>query len=115
MGAREERIARNEVLYREVNERVREVDDDLSSRGLVEPRALEEYFCECGLDDCMEKIHLTRDEYEHVRASPITFAVLATHVIPDVERVVARHDRFVTVEKLEGERAMALQEDPRSR
>ena len=114
MGIREERIARNEVLHREVNERMRQIEAGLSSRGVVEPRELDEYFCECGIDDCMEKIHLSADEYEGVRSNPVRFAVLPEHVIGDVERVVADHGRFVSVEKLPHEQTIARQNDPRS-
>ena len=114
MVSREDRIARNEVLHREVNERMRQIEEGLSARGVVEPREFDEYFCECGLDGCTEKIHLSAEEYEHVRSSPIRFAVVPDHVIPDVERVVGDHDRFVTVEKPVGEQAIARQTDPRS-
>lgn len=114
MSSREERITRNEVLHREVNERMRQIEADLRARGVVEPRDLDEYFCECGIDNCMEKIHLSADEYEDVRSSPVRFAVLRDHVIPDVERVVEDRERFVTVEKLAGEQALARHTDPRS-
>ena len=114
MSSREERITRNEVLHREVNERMRQIEADLSARGIVEPRELDEYFCECGIDHCMEKIHMSAEEYRDVRASPVRFAVLPEHVIPDVERVVADRERFVTVEKLAGEQALARYTDPRS-
>ena len=55
---REDRIIRNEALYRELNERVREIEDDMSMRGLVEAHPYSEYFCECGLEGCMDKIKL---------------------------------------------------------
>jgi hypothetical protein len=110
---REERIIRNEALYRELNERVREIEDDMSMRGLVEPGPHGEYFCECGLNECMEKIRLTRDEYEQARSNSTRFVILPDHLIADVERVVHREDgRYAIVEKLEGERELALS-DPR--
>ena len=54
--------------------------------------------CECGLIACGTTIRLTRHEYEELRAEPRRFAVLAEHVIPDVERVVASRRGWVTVE-----------------
>ena len=104
---REDRIARNEVLHREVNERIREVENTLTARGVVEPLDVGEYFCECGLDDCSEKVEVTSDEYEEVRGHPARFFVMADHVIADVESVVARNERFVVVEKHEGEALLA--------
>jgi hypothetical protein len=110
---REERIVRNEALYRELNERVREIEDDMSMRGLVEAEPYSEYFCECGLESCMDKIRLTREEYEDARSDSRRFVILPNHLIADVERVVyCEDDRYTIVEKLEGERELALS-DPR--
>jgi hypothetical protein len=112
---REDRIVRNEALYRELNERVNEVEEDLSARGVVESEEIGEYFCECGLDDCVAKIEMTQAEYEAVRASPIRFAVKPEHLIADVERVVSQNERFAVVEKRVGEREIALDHEPSSR
>jgi hypothetical protein len=112
---REDRIVRNEALYRELNERVRQVEEDLDAHGVVEPPTFGEYFCECGLENCFEKILLTSDEYEAVRASALRFAIVPEHLVPDVERVVAQNARFMTIEKLEGERELVLEHDPRRR
>ena len=110
---REDRIVRNEALYRELNERINEIGEDLSTRGVVEPVEVDEYFCECGLDNCLEKIRLTQAEYEGVRASPIRFAIKPEHLIADVERIVEQNDRFAVIEKLVGERELVLDRDPR--
>ena len=110
---REERIIRNEALYRELNERVREIEDDMLTRGVVEAEQYSEYFCECGLETCMDKIRLTPEEYEQARSDSRRFVILPDHLIADVERVVHRDDgRYAIVEKLKGERELALS-DPR--
>jgi len=106
---REDRIIRNEALYRELNERVREIEEDMELRGLVEAEPYSEYFCECGLEDCMDKIRLSPEEYADARSGPRRFVILPDHLIADVERVVYRADgRFAIVEKLGGERELAL-------
>ena len=109
---REERIIRNEALYRELNERVREIEEDMTLRGVVDARPYGEYFCECGLEDCMEKIRLSPEEYEQARSDSKRFAILPDHLIADVERVLHREERFAIVEKMDGERELALS-DPR--
>ncbi|MFN2471941.1 MAG: hypothetical protein ABR583_13335 [Gaiellaceae bacterium] len=114
MSERTERIVKNEALHRDVNERVRQVEDRMSARGLLEPRTLDEYFCECGLGDCMEKIRLTREEYEEVRSSPIRFAIMPEHLIADVERVLTQNERFAMIEKVAGEREIATARHPRT-
>jgi ABC-type sugar transport system ATPase subunit len=110
---REDRIVRNEALHRELNERVNTLAEDLNTRGVVESEEVGEYFCECGLDDCMEKIAMNRAEYEAVRASPIRFAVKPEHLMANVERLVSQNDRFAVVEKLVGEREPVLEHNPR--
>jgi hypothetical protein len=101
-----DRIARNEAIFRAVNERVDEVQDEES--------AVTDFVCECGNLDCIEAISLTRGEYEALRAQPTTFAVAPGHVIADVESVVEETDRFSIVRKHEEEGAIAEATDPRS-
>jgi hypothetical protein len=57
-----ERLARNQVLFREVNERLREIVGDSATPS--------EFLCECSKTDCTETITLDADEYEGVRSSP---------------------------------------------
>ena len=107
--SREERIARNEALFREVNERIQDVNEELS--GALEA----DFLCECGDAECTEPISLTPREYEEVRRDPTHFAVLPGHVVPDVEQVVAQNDRFAVVAKTDPEAArVAVRKDPRS-
>src|SRR5919108_1059192 len=103
MTAREERIAKNEVLFREVNERVREV---------VPPQGGIDFICECGDDECTEGVSLTVSEYESVRADPVEFFVKPGHQIPDVEEVMDANDRFLRVRKHVEEQVIARQHDP---
>jgi hypothetical protein len=107
MTDRGDRLARNEALFRSVNERVEEV---------VQPGNNEEidFLCECGDSECVEKISLTRSEYERVRADSAQFAIAVGHEIPDIEDVVTRTDRFLAVRKQPEESAIARETDPRS-
>jgi hypothetical protein len=111
MGDREERIARNEALFRDLNERTKEIAESLTPG--QPPRVLE-IFCECGKADCVEKVALAMNEYEAVRANSTRFIVAAGHEIPDVEDVVAREDGYCIVKKHEEEAAIAREVDPRS-
>lgn len=109
MSEREERVARNEAISREINEGI--------ERGrAATPR--DEYvriFCECGNRTCERLIAITPAEYERVRSDPRRFMVIRDHVALDVERVVDEAERFVVVEKREGQPAeIAEEEDPRS-
>ena len=105
---RGERAARNEALFRRVNERVQEVNEAFGA-------ILEEgdFFCECADIECMEKIGMTRREYEKLRDVSTHFAVKREHILFEEERVVEERAGYVVVEKVgrAGERAAEL--DPR--
>jgi hypothetical protein len=94
-------IAQRQALLREVNERILEVNERIheiaGDFGAAERFSI---LCECGADECQERIELTQTEYEHLRRMPTRFAVLRGHDVPAVERVVQANDRFVTVEKV---------------
>jgi hypothetical protein len=107
--SREQRVAKNQTLFREVNERIQEVNEPSASE------ELSDYLCECGSRECTEPVALTRAEYEKVRSEPTHFAVVSGHVVSDVEKVVAENDRFATVEKNAPDAArIAIERDPRS-
>ena len=103
------RVGRIQALFREVNERV--VETTTADR-VPEPF---EVLCECGSDDCVEPISISRDEYEAIRRIPTHFLVRHGHVVPDSERVVDREDGYVVVEKFGDAGMAALQLDPRRR
>lgn len=96
---RNERAARYQSLFREVNERVVELEQD----------GLQEVFrdgsgvyavCECANSACHAPIELSVAEFKAIRSSPIRFLIKAGHEWPDVEDVVAEHDGYVVVEKI---------------
>ena len=107
--SREERVARNETLFREVNERIKDVSDGDDTVSTTE------FLCECGDPECIEPVSMTLVEYEEVRRNPKHFAIVPGHADPEVEVVVARNERFAVVEKTDPEAArIAVREDPRS-
>jgi hypothetical protein len=108
MDAREERLARNETLFRSVNENI---------EGAAQSSQLDEhvfeFFCECSNLDCTLQLPLTLSEYERVRADPRQFVVAPGHELPDIEIVVDRSSAYQVVVK-EGEAAEFVTEhDPR--
>ena len=106
---RAERLGRNEGLFRQVNERLRELGEGFS---VVANRA--DFVCECGDESCAEPIQLTLEEYERVRSDSRWFVVLRAHVKPEVERIAwDLGQRVVVVEKPEDLADEALAADPR--
>ena len=109
MGAREERVARNETLFREVNERIKQVNAGLATIEATD------FLCECGNESCTEPISLTMNEYDAVRAEPTHFAVVRVHVVPDIEHVIFQNERYAVVAKTDPDAVQAaVAEYPRS-
>jgi len=110
MDDRQERIGRNEVLFREINERLEQLQERfevLSERG--------DFVCECGKLGCTDQISMSLEEYQALRADPTHFAIKPGHEIPDVEDVVAHHRGYDIVRKHGGDPAqLARAEDPRA-
>jgi hypothetical protein len=88
------RAAKNERLFREVNERILELQEDF---GRTYETA--DFICECSHLACTEHIRLTLAEYGSVRAEPAQFVVTPGHVDLNYERVIRATERYAVVEK----------------
>ena len=91
---REVRAARNQALFRALNEKLKELNDSFAS--LTGRFTIA---CECADRTCIEMIEIRPDEYLAIRAEPRHFAVLPDHVYPDVETVVGGKDGYAVVQK----------------
>jgi hypothetical protein len=103
------RAAKNQSLFREINERVEVVNlNAVTESG--------EWICECADDMCIERIPMSVGEYELIRGHSARFFVAPAdrHVWPVVERVVDRNDRYWVVEKLGAAAKMVSNADPRA-
>jgi hypothetical protein len=112
VGAREERLAGNEALFREVNERVAEVATQFIEAE-TSPETVD-FTCECGRAACAEPITMTLIEYEAIRAEPTHFGVVPGHEQLEIETVVERHPTYLVVDKRdEDAQEVARETDPR--
>jgi hypothetical protein len=105
---RQLRAARNQSLFREVNERVEELSANLNAV------IAGDFVCECADTACTERIELTIPEYEALRAHPDHFAVRPGHVYPDVEQTVEEYATYTVVAMLGHAALYAIQVDPRA-
>ena len=101
------RLASNEAVFREVNEGIQ--------RGQWPGEQSEpvRFRCECARLGCNLLIELTLSAYEDIRAHPRRFMMIDGHQVPELERVVARLEGLVVVEKLDKAGEVAEAEDPR--
>ena len=92
---RARRLAENEALARDVNDRVGEVAASWYAEG--EPL---DFVCECSREDCFERVHLLMKDYREVRSSPHLFALVPNHLVPEIERAIREVGDALVVEKV---------------
>ena len=107
-STRAERLALNEAAYRVANERMLGWEERHADG---EP---ELYLCECATLRCPERISLSREQYEAVRANPRHFFCAPGHEVHDVEAVIERHDGYYVIEKDAEVTQIVTETDPRS-
>jgi hypothetical protein len=92
---REVRAARNQALFRAVNEKIMELNERFG-----EIQNTVSVACECSRVACVDLLEVPVDAYRVVRESPRTFMVRPEHVETGVERLVTTHDGYAVVEVL---------------
>lgn len=95
---RQQRLGRNEALFRIVNDRVEDLNEAFA--------AITDEFeivCECGDASCIQQLVIATEEYERVRRDPTLFIIVPGHEDATSESVV-EEDRpgYVVVRKHPG-------------
>ena len=90
------RRARNQVLFREVNNRINDLNDSFGTDDYAE------FLCECSDPQCNEAVKMTLDEYAAVRQSPVQFLSTPGHFAQGVDQVVMETERFWLLATLPG-------------
>lgn len=98
-----ERLARNQTLFREVNERIETLADG----------EVTEFLCECSNVECASTIALSLAEYERIRSNPTWFVIKPDHDLPQIERVISRDEGYVVVDKFVAQEELR-EADPRA-
>lgn len=99
-----ERLARNQSLFRKVNEQIETAADAHDSV---------EFVCECSDTACVSTVELRPAEYERVRSNSTWFFVKVGHDLPEIERIISQDDGYTVVEKIVAVRD-TREVDPRS-
>ncbi len=113
VGELEERFkrqARNEALFREVNERIAQLGEAAQAWS---PDGGVEFMCECGVEGgCGERVRVPLVVYERVRAQDDRFVVRPGHETIELERAVEWADEYVIVDKVNAAEPLVA-DDPR--
>jgi len=102
---REIRAARNQSLFRAVNEQIVDLTGGATDTFVIA--------CECADTTCIETVEIDRDAYLAVRREPRRFVVRPGHIYPEVENVVAEVGTCVVVEKVAAAGELAEELEPR--
>ena len=86
MSPREARFARNQELFREVNDRIAE----LAAKWAGGPMGV---VCECANTGCVQMIQIPVQEYRRVRRSRGWFVIIPGHIAED-EQLIERHASY---------------------
>lgn len=108
MTDRRQRLAKNEALFRDVNERVEEIATEHTAPEVIE------FLCECVDLECLARVELSVEAYERVRADSAQFVVTPGHELPEVEDVVDRQPGYVVVRKHPDTQAAVEERDSRT-
>lgn len=112
MSGAEAKVGRNEALFREVNERIRDVSQSLES---VSGSSGVQFVCECSRTECHASVSMELDDYERVRGHPARFLAAIGHLwSSQSERLVEDNATFWILEKVGDAADVAEDADPRS-
>ena len=91
---REIRAARNQAMFRAVNEKIRDLNETFAVFTGTFTIA-----CECADSHCVGTIDVEPADYEAIRANPRRFAVLPGHLDTSIEHVVTEAEGYQVAEK----------------
>ena len=104
-GIQAVKAARNQALWREVNERIEAIAATAGDLELL---------CECADMECTETVTMSVAEYEQIRASSVRFPVKHGHDYPEFESIVEENGRYAIVQKRGKAAEVSAKLDPRS-
>lgn len=109
MDERATRVGKNEALFRQVNERIEQLNESFAT--ITDTF---EVICECGDSGCVMQISIANDAYERVRTDATLFIVAPGHENSEVEDIVETQSAYHVVRKHAGVPGrIAVETDPR--
>jgi hypothetical protein len=94
MASRHERLAENQRLFRDANERFEElIEARVDGRGPVP------FLCECADLDCRGRIELTTSDYDAAHLEARQYVIVPGHSTIEGEEVVEDNGDYLVVRK----------------
>jgi hypothetical protein len=104
-----ERAARNEEVFRKVNEGIAAGGEQFSVSGTLP------FHCECDRTSCLDTIEIAHARYEQIVRERYCFVVIPGHEDPRIERIVETESGFLVVEKIGEARERIDRDHPQHR
>jgi hypothetical protein len=101
-----ERAARNEEVFRDVNQRIEEGAEQHAVSGALP------FHCECARACCLETIQIPPARYAEIVRERYNFVVIPGHEEPQIERTVKAEPDFLVVEKIGEAREQIAHDHP---
>ncbi|MES2970992.1 MAG: hypothetical protein V4702_01570 [Patescibacteria group bacterium] len=107
-AASPQKLAENEAVFRESNERVHKTlknlqakakEEDHTNRILKENSSLH-FFCECSDENCRERIVMKQNTYEKLHKDRDQFIIIPGHQVVSIEKTVIKKPKYAVVKKL---------------
>jgi len=109
MDKRAARVSENEALFRNVNERIEQINELFAT---VTDKF--EVICECADSGCVTQISIGNDAYEQVRTDATLFIVAPGHENSELEDIIDTQSDYLVVRKHAGlPTRIAEETDPR--
>jgi|SRR5207302_8062991 len=89
---RELRAAQNQMMFRQVNDRIKELSETVGGS-----RPELDFSCECADGTCAEKIRMSFQQFVAIESDENQFIVLRGHEVPEVEDVIGEREGFLIV------------------
>ena len=93
------RLAENELLFKELNERIDKVIK--RSFGQQEHDIIVDFYCECSDETCRERVAITPAAFRRAHDDEMLFVVKKGHETPKIENIVKEADSYNVVRKFE--------------
>ena len=108
----ERRLAENEAVFREYNERIIKGFDELKKlaeedgqQSFLAQVAQDDrplyFYCECSDENCIKRVLMKPSDYDKIHKDRDTFVMVPGHETSDIERIVKKADSYYVVEKFE--------------
>src|SRR5690242_17719350 len=105
-----ERVGRNDALFREANERIRDTAEAEQMTGEIP------FLCECAEESCTEIVRLSHEQYENIRQNATDFLNAPGHeaAAGPYGEVVERNHTYVVLRKRGAAAEIVEDLDPRA-